>query len=153
AQAAQGRGQPRVPWRSRRQSSSSGRRPIVRMRRRSVVPPSPESARMDSALEKAGPPAQGGRMGAAVFFRLLGVARPCRWPIARCLLLSLAVIPLALLTPLPLKIVVDNVLGTKPLPAWLTAIAPGYFDGSEARLLFFAIGMLIVAMLVLHLQG
>ena len=47
------------------------------------------------------------------------MARPC-WPhLAAIGLLCLLAAPVALLAPLPLKIAVDNVLGTQPLPAWL----------------------------------
>jgi len=38
--------------------------------------------------------------------------------------LSVLSLPLTLLYPLPLKIVVDSVLGTQPLPAWLVKTVP-----------------------------
>lgn len=38
--------------------------------------------------------------------------------------LSILSLPLTLLYPLPLKIVVDSVLGTQPLPGWLVKAAP-----------------------------
>ena len=40
-------------------------------------------------------------------------------------LLSLLSTPLALLAPLPLKIVVDSVIGSEPLPGFLLTLLPG----------------------------
>jgi len=49
-------------------------------------------------------------------------ARPC-WPhLAGISLLSLLSTPVMLLAPLPLKIALDNVLGTRALPNWLFAL-------------------------------
>jgi ATP-binding cassette subfamily B protein len=51
--------------------------------------------------------------------RVLKVARPC-WPhLAGISLLCLLSTPVTLLAPLPLKIAVDSVLGTRALPVWL----------------------------------
>ena len=52
--------------------------------------------------------------------------------------------PLTLLVPVPMQIVVDNVLGSHPLPRWLDRIVPDWVAASPARLLAFAVGMLIV---------
>ena len=54
-----------------------------------------------------------------VMRKALKVARPC-WPhLAVIVLLGLVSTPVTLLAPLPLKIAVDSVLGTRPLPTWL----------------------------------
>ncbi len=62
-------------------------------------------------------------------WRIWHEMRPCWFHIGGILLLSLLASPLALLTPLPLKIVVDYVLGHRPLPHYLgvitTANSPG----------------------------
>src|SRR5213594_220270 len=59
-----------------------------------------------------------------LFWRLWLQVRPY-WPhLAGLLLLSLLAPPLALLAPLPLKIVVDSVLGSHPLPKFLPATFP-----------------------------
>ncbi len=51
-----------------------------------------------------------------LYRRLLRQARPY-WPyIGGIFLLSLLSSPLSLLTPLPLKIAVDSVIGSHPLP-------------------------------------
>ena len=50
---------------------------------------------------------------------MLGECRTC-WPhLSGIALLSFLSLPLTLLYPLPLKIAVDNVLGSQPLPNWL----------------------------------
>jgi ATP-binding cassette subfamily B protein len=59
--------------------------------------------------------------------------------------LSMLATPLALLTPVPLKIVVDSVLGTHPPPGVLAAILPGHSDMAillASSLLFVAITLL-----------
>src|SRR5438046_10165748 len=60
-----------------------------------------------------------------VFRRVLREARPC-WPFIGVLfLLSLLASPLALLTPLPLKIAVDSVIGGRPLPGVVAPLLAG----------------------------
>lgn len=43
-------------------------------------------------------------------------------------LLQLAYIPLALLQPLPLKVLADQVIGNKPLPAWASGLSALHFS-------------------------
>ena len=45
--------------------------------------------------------------------------RPFFWPILLILALSLVAVPITLVTPLPVKILIDNVLGSQPLPGYL----------------------------------
>jgi ATP-binding cassette subfamily B protein len=73
------------------------------------------------------PPA--GRPGPfAIYRRAFGEVRTY-WPhLAAVLVLGLAWIPIALLLPLPVKIVVDSVLGSEPLPGPLAAWLPGLAD-------------------------
>ena len=60
----------------------------------------------------------------ALYGRLLREARPF-WPhVGGLFALSMLAAPLTLLTPLPLKIVVDSILGAYPLPRWLAAALP-----------------------------
>src|SRR4051794_40506597 len=56
--------------------------------------------------------------------RLLGQVRPYGAHLAGVFLLNLLSIPLLLLTPLPLKLAVDQVLGARPLPGFLEALLP-----------------------------
>jgi len=52
--------------------------------------------------------------------------------------------PLALLTPLPLKIAVDSVLGSADLPGFLRVIVPGGRPHSRTMILAIAVGLLIL---------
>jgi ATP-binding cassette subfamily B protein len=64
----------------------------------------------------------------AIYRRAFGEVR-AYWPhLVAVLVLGLAWIPVALLLPLPVKIVVDSVLGGQPLPGALAAWLPG-LDG------------------------
>jgi ATP-binding cassette subfamily B protein len=56
--------------------------------------------------------------------RLAGELLPYWRGIASILLLSFAAAPLSLLTPLPLKIAVDSVIGSQPLPDFLAPVLP-----------------------------
>ncbi len=52
--------------------------------------------------------------------------RPYAWPILALLVVSLSAVPMTLIFPLPIKLLVDNVLGSQPLPRILTV-----FVGSQ----------------------
>jgi ATP-binding cassette subfamily B protein len=63
-------------------------------------------------------------------------------------MLSMLAVPLALLTPLPLKIAVDSGIGSDPLPGFVTEAVPAAATASpEAVLTFAAVLMLLVALL------
>ena len=84
--------------------------------------------------------------------RLLIDARPY-WPqIFGILLLDLLATPLALLTPLPLKITVDSVLGSEPVPAFLSAAIPAQWL-SPSALLVFVVALLVLIALFTQVQG
>jgi ATP-binding cassette subfamily B protein len=68
------------------------------------------------------------------------------------LLLGLLAAPIALLLPLPLKIVADSVTGSHPLPSFLAVLTPDAVTSSKTRLLAFAVGLLILTALVNQLQ-
>src|SRR5262249_30629697 len=61
---------------------------------------------------------------AALYRRLLEQAKPFWAHILAFFALSMMASPLALLTPLPLKIAVDSVLGNEPLPRFLRVWLP-----------------------------
>ena len=76
------------------------------------------------------------------------------WPhIGLTFAISLLASPLALLTPVPLKIAVDTVLGQEPLPPWLARIVPDWIDQSETGLLIFAAGLMLGVAFFTYLQG
>jgi len=68
-----------------------------------------------------------------LFRRLWQQARPCWRGILGIFLLSLLSPPLALLTPLPLKIAVDNVLDHHPLPRLVAALLPDRLQPQPIR--------------------
>jgi ATP-binding cassette subfamily B protein len=79
----------------------------------------------------------------AVYRRVLRFARGY-WPhLGASLALSLLAAPLALLAPLPLKLVVDSVLGRQPLPGWLRAVLPGDGPAAAGGLLAVAAGVML----------
>jgi hypothetical protein len=55
----------------------------------------------------------------AIYRRLLRFVRPYSLHIAGVMTLNLLATPIALLGPLPLKIVVDSAIGGRPLPGWM----------------------------------
>ena len=88
----------------------------------------------------------------ALYRRLLGQARPYWLHLAGAFGLGLLASPVALLTPLPLKLVVDSVLGTRPLPAFLRPLLPAAVTRSSVAILLFAIGLLVVVAAIGQLQ-
>ena len=89
----------------------------------------------------------------SLYRRLLLQARPYWLHLAGAFALGLLASPLALLNPVPLKIVVDSVLGGHPLPAFLRPLLPEAAARSPAAILFFAIGLLVVVAVLGQLQG
>ena len=79
-----------------------------------------------------------------VLYRRLGQqARPYWCQFLGILLLSLLSPPLALLAPLPLKIAVDNVVHSHPLPRFLDAWLPEALKQSPQSVLLFAVLLLV----------
>jgi len=80
---------------------------------------------------------------ATLYRRVFRQARPY-WPhVLGVFVLGLLASPIALLTPVPLKIVVDSVLGTRPLPPVLRALVPASVGSSAAATLAVAIALLL----------
>jgi ATP-binding cassette, subfamily B, bacterial len=80
--------------------------------------------------------------------RLASEARPFRFHILGVFVLGFLATPLALLTPVPLKVAVDSVLGDQPLTGFLAAIVPDAVEQSKnALLIFTALGFAAVALL------
>ena len=92
-----------------------------------------------------------GNRSHSVLIRTLGECRSC-WPhLAGIGFLSLLSLPLTLLYPLPLKIVLDSVLGSLPLPAWTPWIWS--LASLHRTALAFAIFLLVAVAVVVNLQG
>ncbi len=85
--------------------------------------------------------------------RLLREIRPYGLSIISVFVVSLIVIPLTLITPLPIKIIVDNVLGTQPLPGYLRILAPSSSTGSKEPAILLAIGILLAGAVLGNAQN
>lgn len=88
-----------------------------------------------------------------LFARILTHAKAYWVHLVATLLLSLLSVPLALLTPLPLKIAVDNVIGSRPLPSWLAAFVPSVLQQSGEGLLVFAAVFTVLVVMVRQSQA
>jgi len=89
----------------------------------------------------------------AIFRRMLNQAKPF-WPyFAAIFILDLLVTPLTLLVPVPLKIAVDSVIGTTPLPDIVVSVVPEFITGSKRSLLIFAVAMQILVVLLMQIQS
>jgi ATP-binding cassette subfamily B protein len=88
-----------------------------------------------------------------LFRQLLLEARPY-WP--RILLLAfinLLATPIALLTPVPLKIAVDSIAGSVPLPGFYRAIVPDVLEMSVTGLVVFTGGVMVFIAVLSELQS
>lgn len=88
-----------------------------------------------------------------IYRRLLKQARPLAPLLAAMFLLQLLAAPLTLLAPLPLKIAVDNVIGDRPLPPALAAIAPPALTRATGGTLLLAAGLVLVIALLIQAQS
>jgi|ERR1051326_8098649 ATP-binding cassette subfamily B protein len=87
-----------------------------------------------------------------LYWRLFQQTAPY-WPrIGLIFVLDLLAAPLLLLTPIPLKIAVDNVIGSAPLPRLLTKVLPGFMAHSIFWLLFTAACLQVLLVLIAQLQ-
>ncbi len=87
----------------------------------------------------------------AICRRLLEEARPYWFHLTGVLLLSLLSTPLTLLIPIPLKIVVDSVIGSQPLSGPLAPLIPAASASGNA-LLIFCVVLLVIVFCLHHLQ-
>jgi ATP-binding cassette subfamily B protein len=88
-----------------------------------------------------------------LYRRMLAQARPYRAHFVAYMLLALLQSPIALLNPVPLKIVVDSAVGSEPLPRPLDALLPAAFAESGAAVLVFAVLLLVAIALLGQLQS
>ncbi|TMI20733.1 ABC transporter ATP-binding protein [Candidatus Bathyarchaeota archaeon] len=77
--------------------------------------------------------------------------RPYLWPILALLVISLSAVPTALIFPLPIKLLVDSVLGSQPVPGYLTIFVGSQVSKSLAISL--AISILLGAAVLTYLQN
>jgi ATP-binding cassette, subfamily B, bacterial len=97
--------------------------------------------------------AQGSRYaGLRLYRRLLLEARPYWRHIGGLFGLSLLSSVFALLTPLPLKIAVDSVVGSHPLPGFIAVVVPAGARQSQTGVLLVAAGLFVLIALLRQLQ-
>jgi ATP-binding cassette, subfamily B, bacterial len=89
----------------------------------------------------------------ALLRRMLREMRPFRLQVAGLFLLSLLATPLALLTPVPLAVTVDVVLGSDRLPSFLGALTPAAIENSDTALLVAAAVTFVLIALLTQLQS
>jgi ATP-binding cassette subfamily B protein len=89
----------------------------------------------------------------AILKKGLQRARPY-WPnIAGIFLLNLMAAPIALMGPIPLKIIIDNAFGKQPLPGAITFFFPDNYAFSFGNIVIIAIALLILVEILNQLQG
>ncbi|MBP2315738.1 ABC transporter ATP-binding protein [Azospirillum soli] len=91
----------------------------------------------------------------AIYWRALKEARPWYPQLGLIVALGLLATPIALLAPLPVKIIVDSVLGDQPLPSFMTRwLSPSITDDKNLILyLCIGFGVLVGLLTVLHGVG
>src|SRR5438445_13009774 len=77
--------------------------------------------------------------------------RPYLWPILALLVISLSAVPTALIFPLPIKLLVDSVLGSQPVTGYLTIFVGSQV--SESLAISLAISILLGAAVLTYLQN
>ena len=90
----------------------------------------------------------GRRRDHALIRRVAAEVRPHWRGVTGIFLIDLATTPILLLMPVPLKIAVDSVIGTKPLPDPLATLTPDWLEGSNTALLALAAGLLLVVVIM-----
>ena len=94
------------------------------------------------------------RFGDLRLYRRLAEQARGSWPLVAALfLVGLLASPLALLTPLPLKLAVDNVLGGRPLPHGVSAVVPDAVARSTPGLILVVAALAVLVALLSQLQS
>jgi len=77
-----------------------------------------------------------------------------RWwgMLAAIIAVDLLAVPIALITPLSLKIAVDHAIGTDPLPGWANALLPRALADTQGGALALAVGLVIAVALATQVQ-
>ncbi len=85
-----------------------------------------------------------------LYGRLAGASGPYRGHIVAVFFLSMLGAPLALLLPLPIKIVVDGVLGGQPLSPVVAALVPDAWEGDPDSLLWASVIAIVIASVLIQ---
>jgi ATP-binding cassette subfamily B protein len=84
--------------------------------------------------------------------RIVQESRPYWLHMAGLFVLSILYTPLSLLVPIPVKIAVDTVLGSQPLPGFIDAILPDSVPRSTTAMLVLAGSLAVLIGFLTHLQ-
>jgi len=98
-------------------------------------------------------PVENRRSTFSLLRRTWSVIAPFRWQLACLCFVLLLSIPLNLLTPLPLTLAIDSVVGTRPLPPLIQAWIPSDVRSSTAALMIVVSAAYIGIALCIHLQA
>ena len=85
--------------------------------------------------------------------RIFLLARPFWWHLGGIFVLELLALPLTLLSPIPLKIAVDSVVGSVPLPHFIQVLVPDFVTQSKMSVLWLAAFLQIFLVLLMHVEG
>src|SRR6058998_1096367 len=77
--------------------------------------------------------------------------RPYLWPLVVLLIVSLLAVPMTLIFPLPIKLLVDSVVGSQPLTGYLTILLG--LQVSKSLALWLAISLLLATAVLTYLQN
>jgi ATP-binding cassette, subfamily B, bacterial len=88
-----------------------------------------------------------------MYGQLLALVRPYRWHLSAIVALGLLAAPPRLLAPLPLKIVIDSVIGSEDLPRPLNILFRGPDAAAKSAVLMIAIGLSLLTTLLSHLHS
>jgi ATP-binding cassette subfamily B protein len=82
----------------------------------------------------------------ALLRRLLQFARPVWLHLVGVFFLCLLAIPIGLLIPMPVKIAVDSVIGSRPLPGFLDFLLPSWIARTPGSLAWVVAAMVVIIM-------
>ena len=88
----------------------------------------------------------------AILRRLLEQARPYWGHLAGIFTIDLLATPLALLTPLPLMLAVDSVIGSEPLPWFIALMTPDFVTDSKGAVLGLIAALVVLFALLNQVQ-
>ncbi|HYH17961.1 MAG TPA: ABC transporter ATP-binding protein [Azospirillum sp.] len=88
----------------------------------------------------------------AIYWRALKEARPWYPQLAVILVLGLLATPIGLLAPIPVKVILDSVLGDDPLPGFLARLLPWDVLRDKETILYLCLGagVLIALLAIVH---
>ncbi|WP_448207849.1 ABC transporter ATP-binding protein [Azospirillum sp. sgz302134] len=89
----------------------------------------------------------------AIYGRALREARPWYPQLGLIIALGLLATPIALLAPIPVKIIIDSVLGNKPLPSFMVRWLPAELIADKDAVLYLCLGFGILIALLTALHG